>query len=182
MSYPLYVLKQGVAPSPLFKSHWALFILIQGDSAQGNALGTYIHVTGSAYAGFTFEAKRNWNQATDDQTFRFILIGQVPETSIVLQPLITDYMIDDAARSPLEIALLTEPAPGKSLKVSAFDLWLQVPQLGLTDIIECKWDWFPNAEGLSVVDPPGPSTCCCARSCWTLRRRGPGIGWIQSVI
>lgn len=123
MSYQLYVLKQGAAPSPLFKSHWALLVLTQGDSAQGNALGTYIHVTGSAYAGFTFEVKRNWNQATADETFRFILIGQVPETSIVLQPPITDYMIDDAARSSLEMALLTgEPAPGKSLKVSAFYL------------------------------------------------------------
>ena len=122
MSYQLYVLKQGAAPSPLFKSHWALLILIQGDSAQGNAVGTYIHVTGSAYAGFTFEVKRNWNQATADEAFRFILIGQVPcETSIVLQPPIIDYMVDDAARSPLEMALFTEPAPGKSLKVSAFD-------------------------------------------------------------
>ena len=119
MSYQLYVLKQGAAPSPLFKSHWALLILIQGDSAQGNALGTYIHVTGSAYEGFTFEVKRNWNQAIADETFRFIPIGQVPETSIVLQPPIADYMIDDAARSPLEMALFTEPAPKKSLKVSA---------------------------------------------------------------
>jgi hypothetical protein len=71
----------------------------------------YIHVTGSARAGFTFEVNHKWNQATDGKTFRFILIGQVHETSIVLQPPISDYMVDDAARSPLEMILLTQPAP-----------------------------------------------------------------------
>lgn len=67
--------------------------------------------------------------------------------------------------------------------IGAFDFFLfQVSEPELTDIIECRWDRFPNAEGLSVVDPPGPSTCCRARSRWTLRRCGPGISRIQSVI
>ena len=122
MPYQLYLLKQGSAPSPLFKSHWALFILIQGDFAQGNAFGTSIHVTGSLFAGFTFEVKRNWGQALTDQTFRSILIGEVPETSVALPESalpITDFMLDNEAKSPLEKALITEPAPGKSLRVSA---------------------------------------------------------------
>jgi hypothetical protein len=55
-------------------SRWALLILIQDDSAQGNVLGGYIiiYLTGS-YAGPAFELKRNWKQATDDQTLCFIL-------------------------------------------------------------------------------------------------------------
>jgi hypothetical protein len=104
-------------------SRWALLILIQDDSAQGNVLGGYIiiYLTGS-YAGPAFEVKRNWKQATDDQRFA--------SSSIALQLPITDYMIDDAARSQLEMALFTEPL-GKSLEVSAFDFRLQFTQLGM---------------------------------------------------
>ena len=41
---------------------------------------------------------------------------------IVLRPPITDYMIDDAARSPWEMALVNaEPALRKSLKATVFD-------------------------------------------------------------
>lgn len=123
MSYQLYLLKQGSAPSPLFKSHWALFVLIHGDFAQGTADGTSIHVTGSLFAGFTFEVKRNWGQAIMDQVFRSILIGEVPEASVALPEStspITNFMLDSEAKSPLELALLTQPAPGKSLRVSVF--------------------------------------------------------------
>lgn len=123
MPFQLYLLKQGSAPSPLFKSHWALFVLLHGDFTQGTAIGTSIHVTGSLLAGFEFEVKRNWGQAITDQTFRSILIGEVPEASVVLPestPPITNFMLDNEARSPLELALLTEPAPGKSLRVCVF--------------------------------------------------------------
>jgi hypothetical protein len=127
MPYQLYLLKEGPAPSPLFKSHWALFVLLHGDFAQGTAVGTSIHVTGSLFSGFIFEVKRNWGQALMDQTFRSTLIGEVLEASVALPestPPITNFMLDSEAKSPLEMALLTEPAPGKSLRVRDFNFIL----------------------------------------------------------
>ncbi|KIM35531.1 hypothetical protein M413DRAFT_449679 [Hebeloma cylindrosporum] len=139
MSYQLYLLKQGSAPSPLFKSHWALFVLLDGDFAQGTAVGTSIHVTGSLFAGFTFEVKRNWGQTVTDETFRSILIGEVPASSVALPesiPPITEFILDSEAKSPLEKALLTEPAPGKSLRSAGGG--------GALELKDCQW-WIRQA-------------------------------------
>jgi len=69
-----------------------------------------IHTTGSLFAGFTFEVRRNWGQAITDQTFRSILFGEVPEDCVALPEStapITNFMLDNEAKSPLELALLT---------------------------------------------------------------------------
>jgi len=72
-------------------------------------VGTSIYVTGSLFADFTF-VKQNWGQAITDQLFRSILIAEVPEASVALPeltPPITNFMLDNEAKSPLELALLT---------------------------------------------------------------------------
>ena len=95
---------------------------------------------------------------------------------IVLRPPITDYMIDDAARSPWEMALVNaEPAPGKSLKATVFDFWFHP---GPTDIGETG----PKCWRIVSSRSARRFRMLKRKVTWTLRRRGPGIGWIQSVI
>ncbi|KAF8956721.1 hypothetical protein BDZ97DRAFT_1925263 [Flammula alnicola] len=143
MPHNLYVLKQGLGPNSLFKNHWALFVHISGDPAEGNAVGTYIHVTGSVAEGFTFEVKRNWSQALTI-VHRFFLIGQVTDESVAMSPpAIGDVRAEDQARTLLERALLMTPPPGPSLRRGGGG--------GPVELRDCQW-WIGQALPYAVED------------------------------
>ncbi|PPQ98237.1 hypothetical protein CVT26_003408 [Gymnopilus dilepis] len=146
MPYELYLLKQGASPPPLFNSHWVLFVLASGNLDNRTAIGTYIHVTGSRYEGFTFEVKRNWSPTCTTEVFRNTLIGQVTDDSVELPFPITEYVIESEARTPLEKALLNLPPPGKSLRAAG--------TAGPVVVKDCQW-WIinalPHAEAQGLV-------------------------------
>ncbi|KAF8872172.1 hypothetical protein CPB84DRAFT_1854597 [Gymnopilus junonius] len=136
MPYDLYLLKQGASPPPLFNSHWVLFVRSSGSLEQRTAIGTYIYVTGSRYEGFIFEVKRNWSPTCTTEIFRNTLIGEVQNASVVLSSPISEYLIENEARTALERTLLTLPAPGKSLRAPS----ATGPQV----VKDCQW-WIINA-------------------------------------
>ncbi|KZT08262.1 uncharacterized protein LAESUDRAFT_811713 [Laetiporus sulphureus 93-53] len=114
----LYLVKEGLSPSRLFKSHWALLVASGSFAEPGDAAGTYIHVHGSVASGFEFEVKRNWTQNITATPHRFFVLGEVIAASLQSDSAARDseYVQDPEAKTDFERTLLQTPPPGPSLR------------------------------------------------------------------
>ncbi|CAE7145615.1 unnamed protein product [Rhizoctonia solani] len=108
--------------SPLFPSHWALFIPKVGKPE----LGTVIHVTGDAHKGFVHQFKRNYNHTTSSRASRLIPLGKVASSNIVDSQSDTESE-DQSPTDTLEEIALAVPAPEKSLVSPSASKGTRVP-------------------------------------------------------
>lgn len=101
-----------ITHSPLFPAHWGLWI----PSPSSQHLGKVIHVTGSAFAGFELQFKRNFDPESLGQAYSHVFLAKVDD-EVIIDTAVGDgtFFIDTTPVDNIERKAVAIPAPAKSL-------------------------------------------------------------------
>ncbi|KFY00869.1 hypothetical protein O988_03073 [Pseudogymnoascus sp. VKM F-3808] len=146
MSHPVYLI---VYRSPIFAAHWALWVPVITDGAEGT-VGKVLQVEGSASEGFAYEIMRNHDLGACSRRKSLVPLCSVDAA-----------YVDDKEEDTLERLALSVPPPTPSLRSASVTgartrVEMKNCQTWLRDVavVMVENDVFPSEVLVKLDDAP----------------------------